>query len=248
MYAHALREATEAVRQENRLPCSLHICLREVNEEPYPLSPVHNRNMSENQLSGTAELSIGGGIYPVQAKVAVTVAHKFGSRSAEILQPSVDALGEEGFNARLQSSEEVDVLVARSMFAAGASAHAGKRRLLAKVVQRAVLDDAAIDPSSMIIELIEQIESPHIRCLEDIHRAEQRAEASGEVGTIARGAEKPITQEVSSTVEKYPEPLIRRLHGLGLIDGSLTWDGITVITGTTSTGLLILRELHNVDL
>ena len=204
--------------------------------------------MSENELNGTAELSIGGGIYPVQAKVAVSVARRFGSRSAEVLQPSIDAVGEEGLSARLDASEEVDVLVTRSVLAAGTSAHAGKRRLLAKVVQRAVLDDAEIDPSSMIVELIEQIDSPHIRCLEDIHRAEQRAQASGEMGVVARGAEKPITQEVLETARKYPETLIRRLHGLGLIDGSLTWDGITVITGTTSTGLLILQELHNVDL
>lgn len=204
--------------------------------------------MSENELSGTAELSIGGGIYPLQAKVAVSVARRFGSRSTEVLQPSIDAVGEEGLSSRLQASEEVDVLVARSVFAAGSSAHAGKRRLLAKVVQRAVLDDAEIDPSSMIVELIEQIDSPHIRCLEDIHRAEQSAQASGEMGVVARGAEKPITQEVSATARKYPETLIRRLHGLGLVDGSVTWDGITVITGTTSTGLLILRELHNVDL
>lgn len=204
--------------------------------------------MSENELSGTAELSIGGGIYPLQAKFAVSVARRFGSRSAEVLQPSVDAVGENALSARLQDSEELDVLVARSLFVAGSSAHAGKRRLLAKVVQRAVLDDAEIDPASMIVELLEHLESPHIRSLEDIHRAELRAQASGEMGVIARGAEKPITEEVAATVRKYPETLIRRLHGLGLIDGSVTWDGITVITGTTSTGLLILRELHNVDL
>lgn len=204
--------------------------------------------MSEKELSGTAELSVGGGIYPVQAKVAVSVARRFGSRSAEVLQPSVDSIGEEALSARLQSSEEVDVLVARSVLAAGTSAHAGKRRLLAKVVQRAVLDDAEIDPSSMIVELFEQIDSPHIRCLEDIHRAELRVQASGEMGVVARGAEKPITQEVLDIARKYPETLIRRLHGLGLIDGSLTWDEIVVITGTTSTGLLILRELHDLDL
>lgn len=65
---------------------------------------------------------------------------------------------------------------------------------------------------------------------------------------VARGAEKSISLEISATVKKYPELLIRRLHGLGLIDGSVTWDGITVITGTTSAGLLILRELHDLDL
>ena len=204
--------------------------------------------MSENELSGSVELSVGGGIYPVQARVALSVVRRFGTRSEEVLQPSVDALGEEALNARLESSEEIDVLVMRSVTAAGMSAHAGKRRLLAKVVQRAVLDDAEIDQSLLIIELIEQIESPHIRCLEDIRRAEQRAQASGEMGVTARGAEKPITEEVSSTVHRYPDTLIRRLQRLGLIDGSVTWDGMTVITGTTSTGTLILQELHNVDL
>lgn len=131
--------------------------------------------MSEKELSGTAEISIGGGIYPAQAKVAVSVARRFGSRSAEVLQPSIDAIGNEALSNRFQTSEEVDVLVARSVLAAGTSAHAGKRRLLAKAVQRAVLDDAEIDSSLLIVELIEQLENPHIRCLEDVHRAEQRA-------------------------------------------------------------------------
>lgn len=204
--------------------------------------------MSENELSGSVELSIGGGIYPAQAKVAISVARRFGARSAEVLQPSVDALGEEALYARLQASEEVDALVARSVFAAGTSAHSGKRRLLAKVVQRAILDDAEIDQSILLVDLMEQIDGPHIRCLEDIHRAEQRAQASGEMEVVARGAEKPITKEVSDTVRKYPEMLVRRLQGLGLIDGSLTWDGITVITGTTTTGMLVLQELHDLDL
>ncbi|MFC7861271.1 hypothetical protein ACFQ9D_09695 [Arthrobacter koreensis] len=204
--------------------------------------------MSKNEINGTVELSIGGGVFPAQAKVAISVARRFGTRSAEVLQPSVDALGEDGLSARLQASEEIDVLVARAVLAGGATSHAGKRRLLAKVVQKAVLDDAEIDQSLLIIEMIEQIDSPHIRCLEDIRRAELRAQASGEMGVTARGAEKPITDEVSATVRKYPEMLIRRLEGLGLVDGSLTWDGITVITGTTSTGTLILQELHNVDL
>ena len=204
--------------------------------------------MSENELNGSLELSLGGGIYPAQAKVAVSVARRFGTRGAEVLQPSLDALGEAALAARLQASEEVDVLVMRSVTAAGMSAHAGKRKLLAKVVQRAVLDDAEIDQSLLITELIEQIDGPHIRCLEDIHRAEQRAQASGEMEVTARGAEKQVTEEVSATVQGYPDTLIRRLQGLGLIDGIVTWDGLTVITGTTSTGMLILQELHNVDL
>lgn len=204
--------------------------------------------MAENEIGGSLELSFGGGIYPAKAKAAVSVASRFGSRSAEILQPSVEILGVEAFNARLQASEDVDVLVARAMLAAGASAHAGKRRLLAKIVQRAVLDDAEIDESGLLVDLIEQIDGSHIRCLEDIHRAEQKAHASGEMEVVARGAEKPITQEVSNIVSAYPEMLIRRQQGLGLIDGSLTWDGVTVISGTTSTGMLILHELHNVDL
>ncbi|WP_270260510.1 hypothetical protein [Kocuria marina] len=134
------------------------------------------------------------------------------------------------------------------MIAAGTSAHEGKRKLLAKIVQRAVLDDAEIDPQMLMFELIEQLEGPHIRCLEDIHRAEREAQASGEMDEVAPRAQKPITRAVSRTVEKYSELLIRRLHSLQLIDGSVTWDGATVITGTTSSGLQVLQELHNVDL
>lgn len=204
--------------------------------------------MSENEVTLSAELSIGGGIIPAQAKIASSVAHRFAARGAEVLQPSRDTMGVDALNARLEASEEVDALVARAVVACGNSANAAKKVLLARVVQRAVLDDAEIDQSLLLVDILDQIDGPHIRCLEDIYRAEQRARISGELGEIARGAEKPITREVSTVAGKYPETILRRLESLGLITGSINWDGMAVIAGTTSTGESILQELHDVQL
>lgn len=204
--------------------------------------------MSENELGASVELSVGGGIFPAKAKFGVSLTRRLERRGLEVLQPSIEAVGNEDLDARLRVSEEVDALVIKSIAAAGCSAHIGKRKLLAKIVKRAVLDDAEIDTSLLLFELIEQLEGPHIRCLEDIHRAEQRAQASGEMPEVAPGAEKPNTKTVMETVEKYPPEVLRKLLGLDLVTGRVSWDGMALIPGTTSSGVNLLQQLHDSDI
>ncbi|WP_270260509.1 hypothetical protein [Kocuria marina] len=46
--------------------------------------------MNENTISGNIELSVGEGIYPIQAKVGASASRRFGSRSEEVLKPVVE--------------------------------------------------------------------------------------------------------------------------------------------------------------
>lgn len=192
------------------------------------------------------KISLGGG--PIPAKIALTFGHRFGSRGSEVLQPSIEGIGVDALVARLEASEELDALVSRAFIACGRSAHTGKRALLAKIVQRTVLDDAKLDESSLLVRIMDQIEGPDIRCLEEMRRAEQRARDSGELGAIARGAEKPMTREVDKAAEKYPEAVLRSLERLGLISATINWDGSAYVSGMSSLGDSILDELHEVTL
>lgn len=204
--------------------------------------------MPARDMNVNSELVFGGGIYPVQAKLGASYTHGFNSRAEEVIQPTIQIIGTEELIKALGNSEELEVLVTRAVNSGANTSYKEKRKLLAKIVQDVVLDDSKIDQSILILQLIEQLEGPHIRCLEDIHRAEERAKESGEMGEVAPSAEKPITNEVSETARKYPDILIRSLQGLDLIDARVTWDGNALVTGLTSAGSLVLQELHSVAL
>lgn len=204
--------------------------------------------MPAREMKVNGEVAVGGGIYPVQAKLGGSYTHGFNSRAEEVIQPIIKVIGTEELIKALENSEELEVLVTRAVTSGANTAHTEKRKLLAKIVQDVVLDDSKIDHSILILQLIEQLEGPHIRCLEDIHRAEEWAKESGEMGEVAPSAEKPITNEVLETARKYPDILLRSLQGLDLIDAQVTWDGNALVTGLTSAGSLVLQELRSVAL
>lgn len=195
----------------------------------------------------TAEASVGGGLLPAKFRLAATMTKRFTERGTEAMEPSLAAIGEDVLEELFAGNEELDALAVRAITTAAESASAAKRRLLAKAVKVAVLDDAKIDESALIIGVLQQIDTPHIRCLEAIHRAEQVARASGDLRPIARGAGKELTQQVSAVADAYPASLLTQLERLGLIDGSITWDGVAHITGTTAFGAQVLEDLHSVE-
>jgi hypothetical protein len=52
---------------------------------------------------------------------------------------------------------------------------------------------------------------------------------------------------VRDATEQYPGPVLRTLERLGLIVGSVTWDGSARIAGMTSFGEEVLSGLRQVD-
>ena len=204
-------------------------------------------SVSGAEISVTAEVSVGDGLFPIKGRLALTMTKRFGDRGAEVIEPSRAAIGEDRLEELLAGNEELDVLAVQAITAAAESASVAKRRLLARVVKAAVLDDAKIDESALIVGVLRQIDAPHIRCLEAIYRAEQEAKASGDLQPTARGAEKELTQQVRAVADSYPPPLLTQLEHLGLIDGSITWGGVTLITGTTVFGAQVLEDLHSIS-
>jgi hypothetical protein len=112
------------------------------------------------------------------------------------------------------------------------------------VVAAAVLDDARVDEASLFVDILAQIDAPHVRCLEAVRRAREEAHAAQELGPVARGAEQEISQRVLDAVASYPAPVLQRLISLGLLDGRVNWDGVSIVAGTTTSGEQILELLH----
>lgn len=188
---------------------------------------------------------MGGGLLPLKAGLAATITRRFASRGGEAIQAAVDAVGESDFDQRLEDNEELDVLVVRAVEAAARSSHEAKRRLLSNVVKAAVLDDAKVDESVLVVGVLQQLDAPHIRCLEEVWRAEKEALASGEMRPPARGAQRELTQAVREATTHYPPFLLHELERLGLLDGSVTWDGVSHVTGTTEFGARLLNDLRS---
>lgn len=200
--------------------------------------------MADNEASVGLELGVGGGIFPANANLAVSLKRGWNSRGQEVLDSGTQAVDGEVLERRLLQAPEVEVLLARAVNAAAASSLASKRRLLARVVQAAVLDDAAIDQSTLILDVLEQVDAVHIRCLEAIARAELESKEAGDWEFTAERAEKPSNQRVQDAADGYPSPIIKRLETLGLADASVDWSGHTRVTGMTVFGELVLNDLR----
>lgn len=202
-------------------------------------------DVSETEVTAGAEVSLGGGVLPVGAKFSASMTHRFAKRGGQALQPALEALGgEDALNQRLAANEELDALAVRAVTAAAESASAAKRRLLAKVVKAAVLDDAKIDEANLITGVLNQIDTSHIRCLEAIYRAEEDSRGRDHMVTSPRRAQRPLMSQVRETAGKYPSALVQQLERLGLLDGDVTWDGDTTVTGLTAFGAQVLEDLH----
>lgn len=204
--------------------------------------------MPESEANFEIEIGLPE-VIPVKASLKAGYTRRWTTRGAEVVEAiSVAAGGADALEARAAASEEVDVLLARAAVAGADSALGSKRRLLAKVVAQAVLDDAAVDEAALIVDVLTQVDAVHVRALEAIRRAEEEARRSGEMSPTARGAEKELTAPVQAVTKRLPEAVLRRLESLGLVAGSLTWDGLGQISGLTTFGEGLLADLRSTEI
>ncbi|WP_132190139.1 MULTISPECIES: hypothetical protein [Kribbella] len=168
-------------------------------------------------------------------------AHRMGQALAEI----TERVTVEQLEARLSESESLDAVFGTALAAAASSGLEAKRRMLGAVVAQAVLDDAMIDEAILLTDVLSQIEAPHVRCLEDVHRVQKEVETSGERPPAAAGAEREINQRILDTGRKYPSPLLKTLANLSLLDAETSWDrSVDYVHGLTTFGEEFLQYLH----
>jgi hypothetical protein len=89
-------------------------------------------------------------------------------------------VGLDALKARLAESSELEALIGNALETATRTDYAAKRRLLARVVINAALDDAKIDESQLIEMALRDLEAVHIRALQRIVTAEDATAVGSE--------------------------------------------------------------------
>lgn len=116
---------------------------------------------------------IGGGL---QVMYEDTRSH-LGARAARTMQEIAEEAGFERLKERLASDPEVEALFVQGLDAATRTGYEAKRRLLARLISAAVLDEAKVDESLLFVLALGDLDGPHLRALERLRRAQDEAAA-----------------------------------------------------------------------
>lgn len=158
----------------------------------------------------------------------------------------------EQLGASLLAEPQVVGLYLRASAAAALSGSEAKRRLLARVVTAAVLDDALVDEAALVILALEDLEPPHLRTLEAISRVFSDPRSDDGQGGL-RGLTRQ-EERIYEAVGDVPTPVPLALERQGLIvrieagpyssrRGGAAWERCRI----TTFGETVLRYLHDVD-
>lgn len=141
----------------------------------------------------------------------------------------------------LRESERAEVLAVRALEAGADSYDEAKRRLLGRVVGRAVLDDAKVDESELFVFALREMDAPHARALEELRRLEE----AGEHRT-PEGPYKPerVSEELSEASRTYATPVVSTLVRIGVVLPATVAGGGVAVYALSDFGRALLEELR----
>jgi hypothetical protein len=166
------------------------------------------------------------------------------ARASQVLEEITAEVPTAELEQRLVDNPALDAALAAAVEAAGRSGLAAKRRLLARVVTRAVLDDARVEEATLVVGVLSQIDAPHVRCLEAVRRAEEATEAAGEVAVRAQYTEREIVPRIAEAGRAHPESVLAAVTSLGLLEASGIFNGTAIVAGLTPFGRALLADLR----
>lgn len=167
-------------------------------------------------------------------------------RGAEVLEDLAREAEPEAIEAALSSDPVLDAAFIAAVEAAANTGLEGKRRLLAAVLLEAIHDTARIDDAALRVEMLRQLDAPHVRCLQALAQAEQEAVALGEVEKRAPRAEPMLLPRLMRAAESMPGPVIAALVSHGLIEATSTWDGTFIVQQVSPAGHALIEDLAGV--
>ena len=88
----------------------------------------------------------------------------------ELVDRAAEPAGYEELLARVETNEEVAAIFRQAVDAAARTGDTEKRRMLARLVSEAVLDDAKVDEATIFVSIMRDMEGPHLRALELMRR------------------------------------------------------------------------------
>jgi hypothetical protein len=155
-------------------------------------------------------------------------------RLQETAKEIAEAVGADRLMSRAAEHPELEDLLVHALEAALASSYEAKRRLLARAVVNAYLDDDAIDPSTVKVLALAQLEPVHLRALVKI-RTWRRALA------VTHDDEGKLRDEVYRASLKLPSLIIYALIQTGCAQQYMSNPGVF---DTTIFGDELLEELR----
>lgn len=128
-----------------------------------------------------AVAAVGIGLIPVVGSSILTVLdqvqqHRDVQAMRTLAEMTAD-IAPDRLRERLQDDQDVQALFINGVDYALRTGHEGKRRLLARVVRAAVLDDARIDDSLLYLYALRDLDAPHFRLLARLRQARLDLEA-----------------------------------------------------------------------
>jgi hypothetical protein len=137
---------------------------------------------------------------------------------------------------RLGQDPRLDALFMNAIDAATRTGLESKRRLLAKAVAQAALDDAKVDESELLAAVLREIEAPHVRALVRLRAVED--------GYVIGESHGQLSDLVAAESQKEPEPVIAVLVHTGTaINGTFPGGSLAAVR-VTAFGRHLLQELE----
>lgn len=161
-------------------------------------------------------------------------------KAQQVLEQITTATGEERLLERIRESPHVEALFVNAVNAALRTGIDAKRRLLARAVSEAVLDDAKLEPSQLIADVLDQLDVPHALAL---------ARLADEWEAAQRGDPEAATWGTSEVWKSVPAPVRAALVRTGtarMAPGTLVArSGPHRADGITDFGLEVIGALRD---
>jgi hypothetical protein len=169
-------------------------------------------------------------------------------KGVEHLEYVVDRVGEDKLLGIVQSDDERGEMLWSSTQTVMASSHEGKRRYLSRVVANAMTSEEPVDTAQLIVDVLSELEGPHIRALLVIRAAE--AEDLRQPGMLD-------DENLQREMKQIPYPILATLTRTGCLRqgsemrsnglGSIPRAETLSITGVSKFGQQLLEDLENVE-
>jgi hypothetical protein len=182
---------------------------------------------------------LGGALQVIYEDVRANIAY----RQWQTIQEIADNVGEATLAEQLDDDPVRQALFVNGVEVATRTGLENKRRLLAKVVSAAMLDDFKIDGAQLRVEALRDLDVPQIKALERLHRLAVEHAGREDDKSIATAYHEAV--QAAWLAEPYPvrAALTRTGVAFALMG---TYGGFSV-EGINEFGSGLLAELHDVD-
>lgn len=169
------------------------------------------------------------------------------ARVAQVVEEVAMTAGVDRLSERLAKDEKIEIIFIEGVEIAVRSGLKAKRRLLARGIAKAVLDDAEIEPAQLLIQAFQDLDAPHLRALARIRNAEKTAEEVDANGETNDDRRERIADAATKAGRTEPTPIIATLIRTGVIYPATLVGGGVAVYGVSEFGRRLLVDLENLE-